>query len=317
MVVLDEKLCELQRLCELAKNLGCDVFLDEPLAKHSTFKIGGPADVFIKPCDLNALEKILKCCCDRKINDVVVGNGSNILFKDEGFRGVVLNIGSKMESLEIQNETETTAEIVVSAGTTLAKLAHFAMENSLTGLEFCWGIPGTVGGGVFMNAGAYGGEMKDVIVSSSYIDKNSGEKKVLQRDQMNLGYRHSCYMEEKLENNCVITEARFKLSRGESSEINAKMKELMERRKSKQPLEWPNAGSVFKRPEGNFAGTLIEKSGLKGVFVGGAKVSEKHAGFIVNTGGATAKDVLDLIEVVRREVLEKTGYCLEPELKVI
>ncbi len=296
------------KLYELVKKVNCDVHLDEPLFKHSTFKIGGVADIFISPYDVVALEKVLEYCKIYNIKNVVVGNGSNVLFRDEGFRGAVVNVGSKMESLRLENEKE----IVASAGTTLAKLAHFALENSLTGLEFCWGIPGTVGGGVFMNAGAYGCEIKDVIVSSSYVDKRTGCKNVLLKDEMKFGYRYSCYME----NDFVITEARFRLSFGQKEKIKEKMDELMARRREKQPLEWPNAGSVFKRPPGNFAGTLIEKSGLKGFSIGGAKVSEKHAGFIINTGGSTANDVLSLIDFIKREVLNKTGYALETELKV-
>lgn len=300
----------IDELYAVAKNFECDVYLNELLSKHSSFKIGGVAKIFIRPHNVFALEQILKFCNNKNIKNIIIGNGSNILFRDEGFDGAVINIGSKMENLKIENDVE----IVASAGTTLAKLACFAMENSLTGLEFCWGIPGTVGGGVFMNAGAYGNEINDVIVSSSYINKKNNDKNILFKDEMNMGYRYSCYMER--ENDFVITEARFRLSRGNKEEIKNKMDELMKRRKQKQPIEWPNAGSIFKRPEGNFAGTLIEQSGLKGVAIGGAKVSEKHAGFIINTGGATAEDILNLISLIRKKVFDQTGYSLETEIKV-
>ena len=299
---------KLNKIYKLAESLKCEVFLNEPLSHHSTFRIGGKAEVFIRPNELSQLKEIIKYCNEDNIKYVVIGNGSNILFKDEGFEGAVINISSRMENISIKNETE----IRVSAGTTLAKLAYFVMHHSLTGLEFCFGIPGTVGGAVFMNAGAYDKEIKDVIISSSYIDKN-GNEGILSKNKMNLGYRYSCYKD----NEYIITEARFGLSFGDKNEIKAKMDSLMERRRSKQPLDLPNVGSIFKRPKGNFAGTLIQECGLKGKSIGGAMVSEKHAGFIVNTGGATANDVIELINFVRKEVFEKTGYDLEPEVRII
>lgn len=299
---------KLNKICKLAKDLKCEVFFNEPLSHHSTFRIGGKAEVFIRPNKLSQLKAIIKCCNEDEIKYVIIGNGSNILFKDERFEGAVINISSRMEDISIENETE----IKVSAGTTLAKLAYFAMKNSLTGLEFCFGIPGTVGGAVFMNAGAYDKEIKDVIISSSYIDKN-GNEGILLKDEMNFGYRYSGYRD----NGYIITEARFDLSFGDKKEIKANMDSLMERRRSKQPLDLPNVGSIFKRPKGNFAGTLIQECGLKGKAIGGAMVSEKHAGFIVNTGGATARDVIELINFVRKEVFEKTGYDLEPEVRII
>ena len=201
--------------------------------------------------------------------------------------------------------------IVASAGLHLAKVAYLAMEHSLAGFEFVWGIPGNIGGAVFMNAGAYDGEIKDIIVSSNYIDQNNNEGVILKED-MGLGYRKSVYME----NGFIITAAKFELKKGNQADIKNKMDEFMQRRKTKQPLEYPNVGSIFKRPKGNFAGTLIDKCGLKGKSIGGAMVSEKHAGFIVNTGSATAKDVMTLIDFVRDEVFRQTGYDLEPEVRI-
>lgn len=287
--------------------LGCEFCLNEPLSRHSSFKIGGLADVFIKPYDIMQLKSVLEFCREKDVPYVVVGNGSNILFKDEGFKGAVINIGPNMASVKLEDENI----IVASAGVPLAKVAYFAMEHSLAGFEFVWGIPGNIGGAVFMNAGAYDGEIKDIIVSSNYIDRNNNEGVILKED-MGLGYRKSVYME----NGFIITGAKFKLKKGNKTEIKTKMDEFMQRRKSKQPLEYPNVGSIFKRPQGNFAGTLIEKCGLKGKSIGGAMVSEKHAGFIVNTGSATAKDVIALIDFVRNEVFKQTGYDLEPEVRI-
>lgn len=298
----------IKTLYNITKNLGCDVFLNEPLFKHSSFKIGGPANIFIRPYSISQLKEIIKHCNNLQIPYAIIGNGSNILFKDDGFKGAIINISSKMESLKVENG----CEIIASAGTTLAKLSYFAMEHSLTGLEFCWGIPGNVGGAVFMNAGAYGKEIKDVIVNSFYIDNNCNEGS-LTKNEMKLSYRYSIYFD----NQFIITGAKFKLAPAIKQDVKYTMDEFMARRKLKQPLEFPNVGSIFKRPEGNYAGTLIEQCGLKGFSVGGAEVSKKHAGFIINRGNATAKDVLSLITIVRKKVFEQTGYNLEPEVKII
>lgn len=299
---------KIDNLYNFTKKINCESFLNEKLSKHSSFKIGGDADIFIKPNDINQLKQIILFCEDSGINYTVIGNGSNILFRDEGYRGAIIKIGNKMEEIKLENKNE----IIASAGVSLNKLAYFVMERSLTGLEFLYGIPGNVGGAVFMNAGAYGGEIKDVIISSGYIDKYGNEGEIYKED-MDLGYRKSIYMA----NGYIITSARFRLDEGNKEEIREKMKEFSLRRKEKQPLEWPNVGSIFKRPKGNFAGTLIDKCGLKGKTIGGAKVSEKHAGFIVNIGGATANDVLALIDFIRSEVKQKTGYDLEPEVRII
>lgn len=298
----------IKTLYNATKKLGCDVLLNEPLFKHSSFKIGGPADIFIKPYNILQLKEIIKNCNNLQIPYNVIGNGTNIIFKDNGFKGAIINISSKMEDIQIENDYEITA----SAGTTLAKLAYFAMEHSLTGLEFCWGIPGNVGGAVFMNAGAYNREIKDVIINSYYIDNNCNEG-FLTKNEMQLGYRYSIYFDNKF----IITSAKFKLTPATKQDIKLKMDEFMTKRKLKQPLEFPNAGSIFKRPKGNYAGTLIEQCGLKGFSVGGAEVSKKHAGFIINKGTATAEDVIKLISIVKKTVFEKTGYNLEPEIKII
>lgn len=303
----------INKLYDFSKKLGCEAYLNEPLSKHSSFKIGGLARIFIEPVDLESLKNVIVFCKDNNIKNVVVGNGSNILFRDEGFDGAVIKLGNKMEKIDIRNKNQ----IFASAGVSLSKLAYCAMENSLTGLEFCWGIPGNVGGAIFMNAGAFGSEIKDVIVNSNYIDINDINNNINQgemsKDKMDLDYRSSVYMK----NNFIITGALFSLSFGERSKIKATMDEFMIKRKSKQPLEFPNAGSVFKRPKNNFAGTLIQQCGLKGKSIGGAQVSEKHAGFIINKNNATAKDVIDLMSLVRQEVLEKTGFDLEPEIRII
>ena len=298
----------IKTLYNATKKLGCDVLLNEPLFKHSSFKIGGPADIFIKPYNILQLKEIIKNCNNLQIPYNVIGNGTNIIFKDNGFKGAIINISSKMEDIQIENDYEITA----SAGTTLAKLAYFAMEHSLTGLEFCWGIPGNVGGAVFMNAGAYNREIKDVIINSYYIDNNCNEG-FLTKNEMQLGYRYSIYFDNKF----IITSAKFKLTPATKQDIKLKMDEFMAKRKLKQPLEFPNAGSIFKRPKGNYAGTLIEQCGLKGFSVGGAEVSKKHAGFIINKGTATAEDVIKLISIIKKTVFEKTGYNLEPEIKII
>ena len=236
-----------------------------------------------------------------------MGNGSNLLVKDCGIDGVVIKMTSFTQDIEVDGNT-----IRCKAGTSLTKLCMTAYENSLTGLEFAYGIPGTVGGAVYMNAGAYGGEIKDVITSVCHINPDM-ECETFTADKLDLGYRTSFYAKNE---GYIITDAEFELKKGDKTEIKAKMDDLMGRRKDKQPLEFPSAGSTFKRPEGYFAGALIEQCGLKGYTVGGAQVSEKHAGFVINKDG-TASDILELIDYVRNTVREKTGVELEPEVKII
>lgn len=292
----------------LAEILGCEARQNEPMSKHTSFKIGGNADAYIKVNNLSKLSTILKECKDSDVDYMILGNGSNVLVSDEGIRGVVIRLDGDFRKITLVDDTT----IFCGAGATLAYLCKFALNCGLTGLEFAWGIPGTVGGAVFMNAGAYDGEMKNVVHSVSHISP-SGEIGRIEKENLNFGYRTSVYRN----NNMIITGITLKLKKGNSDEIRARMDDFMSRRSSKQPLEYPSAGSVFKRPEGNFAGALIEQCGLKGKSCGGAQVSEKHAGFIINKSNATAKNVRDLISEIQTTVSDKTGYNLECELIIL
>lgn len=289
-----------------SESLGCNCTKNELMSKHTTFKIGGPADIYINVINEKNLKLIVKYAANNNIPLFVLGNGSNLLVSDKGIEGVVISLYSN-ENIVLKNDNT----VYCSAGTKLSALCNFALQNSLTGLEFAWGIPGTVGGAVYMNAGAYGSEMKDVLVSCDSIDK-FGNFRNFNLQEMQLGYRSSVFSN----NNYIITGADFKLKKGNYNEIKKKMDELLNSRKTKQPLEFPSAGSVFKRPQGNFAGTLIEKCGLKGKNIGGAEVSVKHAGFIINKGNATCNDVLKLIEYIKNDVFQKTGIMLEQEIAV-
>ena len=292
----------------LAEILGCEARKNEPMSKHTSFKIGGNADVYIKVNNLSKLSTILKECQASDVDYMILGNGSNLLVSDDGIRGVVIRLDGDFRKITLLDDTT----IFCGAGATLAYLCKFALNCGLSGLEFAWGIPGTVGGAVFMNAGAYDGEMKDVVHSVSHISP-SGEIGRTEKENLNFGYRTSVYRS----NNMIITGVTLKLKKGNPDEIRAKMDNYMLRRSTKQPLEYPSAGSVFKRPEGNFAGALIEQCGLKGKTCGGAQVSEKHAGFIINKSNATAKDVRDLIGEIQKTVSDKTGYSLECELIIL
>ena len=292
-------------LTQALKSEGIVFKENEPMSCHTSFKTGGSADVFILPTGVDMLSKALKLCAEFKLNPLVVGNGSNLLIPDSGLRRPVILMTEGFSSIEVKDTV-----IHCSAGVPLVRLCRFALDNALTGLEFAYGIPGSAGGAVCMNAGAYGGEMKDVLLSCSHLDKN-GVSGSLYGSDLDLSYRKSAYST----NGCAVTSLTVGLRSSSRSEIKEKMDELMARRKDKQPLEYPSAGSVFKRPEGYFAGALIEQSGLKGKTIGGAQVSVKHAGFIVNIGGATTKDVTDLIEFCRETVYKNTGVMLEPEIK--
>lgn len=292
----------------LAEILGCEARQNEPMSKHTSFKIGGNADAYIKVNNLSKLSTILKECQDSNVDYMILGNGSNLLVSDDGIRGAVIRLDGDFRKITLVDDTT----IFCGAGATLAYLCKFALNCGLSGLEFAWGIPGTVGGAVFMNAGAYDGEMKDVVHSVSNISP-SGEIGRIEKDDLNFGYRTSVYRN----NNMIITGVTLKLKKSNPDEIRAKMDDYMSRRSTKQPLEYPSAGSVFKRPEGNFAGALIEQCGLKGKLCGGAQVSEKHAGFIINKSNATAKDVRDLISQIQKTVSDKTGYNLECELIIL
>lgn len=296
---------KLDMLCQAAKLLNVRCEKNVPLKKFTSFKIGGPAEVLMTAENKRQLCEIVKVCKELQIEYLVIGKGSNLLISDDGIEGAVICLTGDFEKIELVDETT----VLCSAAVSLKKLCKFALDNSLSGLEFAWGIPGSAGGAAFMNAGAYGGEMKDVLTSCNHVTRD-GECGCFTADEMELSYRHSIYQDKKY----VITELYLKLKRDDAKLIKARMDDYLQRRKDKQPLEYPSAGSVFKRPEGNFAGTLIEKSGLKGKTIGGAQVSEKHAGFIINTGNATCSDVLQLVEYIQQTV--KDDHCIELECEI-
>ena len=275
-----------------------------PMKDHTSFKIGGNAEFFISVNNTDELISVLSLCRECDMPYMLIGNGSNLLISDNGIKGAVIRLEGDFRNITVNGD-----EITAGAGASLTKLCVDAYKASLTGLEFGYGIPGSVGGAAYMNAGAYGGEMKDVILSCTHLDKdlNVGEFTL---DDLDLSYRHSAYMKDEY----IILSVKLKLAKGDSTAIKAKMDLLMQKRMDKQPLEYPSAGSVFKRPEGAFAAALIEECGLKGRSVGGAQVSEKHSGFIVNKGGATCQDVLDLVKIVQDEVRAKTGFELHREI---
>lgn len=291
-----------------AENIGAEVIKDAPMKKYTSFKCGGNASVLIIPNSIDSLKKIIEFCYSKNVSPLIIGNGSNLLVTDNGINGVVIKIGSKISKIELLDETT----IYCEAGASLKSLCMFALENSLSGLEFAYGIPGTLGGAVYMNAGAYGGEMKDVLYSCTHIDSN-GNVCEFSQEQLDLGYRRSAYTD----NGFTVVSAVMKLKKAEKQAIKDAMDDKLQRRKDKQPLEYPSAGSTFKRPEGYFAGALIQDSGLKGYTVGGAQVSEKHAGFVINKDNATSTDVINLIHDVQKIVYEKHGVMLETEVKII
>lgn len=281
---------------------------NEPLKNHTTFKIGGNCSFLVCPRTQEQLIDILRCCREWNIKKYVIGKGSNILATDEGFDGVIVKLTDSFSEITVKDTV-----IYCQAGASLAKVCYEAYLHGLSGLEFAWGIPGTIGGALYMNAGAYGGEMKDVVISSTHITDHL-EEGCFQSEQLDLCYRHSIYTD--MPDYC-ITGIKLQLIPGLHSEIKAKMDDLMERRKNKQPLEYPSAGSTFKRPEGNYASALIDQCGLKGMSVGGAQVSEKHCGFVINKNNATCGDVLNLIKQIQEKVFTQTGYRLECEIKML
>lgn len=284
------------------------VYTEEPMSRHTTFRIGGNADIFVTPGSISEIEQILKCCEEQSVPYYVIGNGSNLLVGDGGIRGVVIQIGAEFAEVEV-GEDDT---IWVQAGCLLSKVANAAMEHALTGMEFASGIPGTIGGAVMMNAGAYGGEMKDIVECVTVLTPD-GEVQIIPQDQMEFGYRESIISKR----NYIVLEAKLHLNKGVREEISMKVKELNEARRKKQPLEYPSAGSTFKRPEGYFAGKLIMEAGLSGYRVGDAQVSEKHCGFVVNRGHATAEEVVMLMNDVIHQVEEAHQVRLEPEIRKI
>ncbi len=282
------------------------VLVDEPMKKHTTFRIGGPADFYVEP-DEEQLIKLLRIAKECDMPVTVVGNGSNLLVGDGGIRGLTVGIGKGLSKIEVSDNT-----ITAGAGAILASAASKAADASLGGMEFAAGIPGSIGGAVVMNAGAYGGEIKDIIISATVLTTD-GQAKEIQKEELELSYRHSCIPEKGY----IVLGAKLALTPKPQDEIRAEMAQLREKRVEKQPLEYPSAGSTFKRPEGYFAGKLVMDAGLRGYSVGDAQVSEKHCGFVINKGNAAAADVLTLIKDVQERVLEQFGVQLEPEVKMI
>lgn len=297
----DQFLTELENIMA-----GSGIFMEEPMKKHTTFRVGGPADVLVQP-DETALAAILALCRQYYVPYSFIGNGSNLLVGDKGIRGVVIEMTDPMGNIEVHG-----TRITAQAGAMLSKIANTAASNGLGGMEFAAGIPGSVGGAVVMNAGAYGGEMKDIIERVYVLDEN-GAQLELDRTALDLGYRHSCIPDKKY----IVTKVVLELVPRNEAEIRSEMKELNEKRAEKQPLQYPSAGSTFKRPEGYFAGKLIMDAGLRGYQVGGAQVSEKHCGFVINKGDATAADICQLMQDVSDKVQAQFGVVLEPEVKMI
>lgn len=281
------------------------LLVDEPLSLHTTFKIGGPADYLILPKTLEETSRVMVIAEEYKIPVTILGNGSNILILDKGIRGLVIKFGRDMSYIK-----HCGARISAGAGAMLGDVSSYAAKHGLSGMEFAIGIPGSIGGAVFMNAGAYCGEMCQVVTAVSGVCTD-GSVRRFSESEISFGYRHSAFQD----NHCVICEVELQLKQEEPPTIEQKMNEYTVKRETKQPLEMPSAGSTFKRPPGHFAGTLIEEAGLKGFSVGGAQVSNKHAGFIINAGGATAQDVLELIKEVQRRVYEHSGVMLQPEVR--
>lgn len=288
-------------------NLFPQALFDEPMKIHTTFRIGGNADCFISAKSTKDVTDVLAYAKKNDIPLMIMGNGSNMLVSDKGIRGIVLQISKEMNSCKVDG-----CEVYAEAGILLSTLASHLQKASLSGFEELSGIPGTLGGGIYMNAGAYGGEMKNIVKEVTFVTKE-GKISTLPGFELDFGYRHSIFED----NGAIILSATLELEKGDPGEIKAKMSEFTKRRNEKQPINMPSAGSAFKRPEGYFAGKLIQDANLKGFSIGGAQISEKHSGFIVNTGDATAKDVVDLIEHVQKTVREKFGVHLEPEIRLI
>lgn len=294
------------------KNLFTDIYseneieINAKMKEHIYFKVGGPADILLNPHKVDQIIETIKICENNKIPYYVIGNGSNLLVKDGGLRGVVIKL-SGLDSIEVNDN-----KIKAGSGALLKSVSDAALDNKLTGFEFACGIPGSVGGAVFMNAGAYDGEIKNVIIEAEVIDRN-GKLLILKNDDIKLGYRTSNIKDEGY----IVVSATFELTKGNYEKIETRINELTKKREEKQPLEYPSAGSTFKRPEGYFAGKLIQDAGLKGFSIGGAAVSGKHSGFVINKGGATAKDILDVISHVQDEVKKQFGVELQTEVRII
>lgn len=297
-----------QELYDYAVSTGCEAVLGEKMSLNTSFKTGGPCGVRLSPSSTEQLKDIIAKANELQIPFTVLGNGTNVLVPDEGIDKAIIIIGDNMAEYSIEGEDT----LVFSAGTNLVSLCRFALENSLSGLEFAFGIPGTCGGAVFMNAGAYGGEMKDVLTEITHLTPDM-QIETISAEDAELSYRHSVYKN----NGCIILSAKAKLSKDAKESIKERMNDFLGRRKDKQPLEYPSAGSTFKRPDGYFAGALIQECNLKGKSVGGAQVSEKHAGFVINKDNATSADILSLINLIKNTVESETGVTLEPEVIVL
>lgn len=299
----------MQEFCHKLKNVISrgTVLTEEPMSRHTSFQIGGPADVFVQPATGDEVRQAICLAKEEQVPFFVVGNGSNLLVSDDGFRGMIVQIGRNLSEITVEGDV-----IYAQAGALLSRVARTALEHELAGMEFAAGIPGSLGGAVSMNAGAYGGEMKDILTDVEVLTPE-GEIKILPVEELDLSYRHSCIFDR----NYIVLSAHLHLESGDKTMIKGRMDELAQARRTKQPLEYPSAGSTFKRPEGYFAGALIQDAGLKGYTVGGAQVSEKHSGFVINRGGATAEEVLFLIKQVQKKVKNHFGVTMEPEVRMV
>lgn len=298
----------IDELISVCEKYQCRYKLDEPLKNHTTFKIGGACKIAVfLNCEGCAVD-IINYCRNNKIKFAVIGNGSNVIAEDKGFDGAVLILGNDFSNINFIRDEVVECE----AGLLLSRLCAVMMHEGLSGLEFAYGIPGTVGGALYMNAGAYGGEIADIVTSADYIDSD-GMVKTIMKENMDLSYRHSAFMDSGR----IIIRVRLKLHKGEIPEIEQKMEQLITRRREKQPLNFPSAGSAFKRPDGAYASALIEQCGLKGLSVGDAQVSEKHSGFVINKGNATCEDIINLVNKVKEKVRSDTGYELELEPEIL
>lgn len=291
----------------LRRMIGAErILTQEPMEKHTTFRVGGPAEYYLTPAE-EELADVVNVCREQGVPCLFIGNGSNLLVSDKGVEGAVVELGKEMAQIRVEGN-----RIYAQAGAMLSKTAHTALEAGLAGMEFAAGIPGCIGGAVVMNAGAYGGEMKNIIRSVTVLTKQ-GERRKLLLEELDLSYRHSCI----LENGHIVLEVELLLQEGDREQIRERMEELKAKRIQKQPLEYPSAGSTFKRPEGYFAGKLIMDAGLRGFQMGGAAVSEKHCGFVINREAATAADIYQLIQKIQDEVQRQFGVLLEPEVKMV